>query len=494
MKKVISLMLALVMLLSTITLVFTSCDKETPEEEAPAISEKEKVDVIEGDIFSERAAVDDELPDLDFGGRELRVVSHDRTTIIPKAEKNSGSLISVACHTRAETVENRFNMKLVVAYSGPFDEVNDWVAKNVLSGADEFDLYSSHGHSAGSVALKNVFLNWYDIPNVDFTKPWWNPSSSDELTYDGKCILAVSDFNLSATFSAYCMIFNKNLANSYDFGNLYDVVLSGNWTYDYFYNLIKDVYVDSDGSGDKSEGDFFGFFENSNPNLWLWAFDNPIIKKDEEGVPAIAIKTEKINSIVEKIYDLCLNTQGCLSNNSTEPYNNPIANPFFSKRAIISISTVNAPLGESLRDFTDDYGLLPLPKWDENQKSYKTMALGEHSVMAVPKTCKDTEFVGTCIEALSAETYKQVIPTYYEIALKTRYLRDNESKEVLDLILEGVTLDFGYIYNGAGDFSQTLARLIKYNNSRNFESFYQSNYTRNKTYYKKIIKVFDKLG
>lgn len=107
--------------------------------------------------------------------------------------------------------------------------------------------------------MKNVFLNWYDIPNVDFSKPWWPESNSTDLTYDGKCVLAVSDFNYTAISQSACMIFNKNLANSYDMGNLYEVVMNGDWTFDYFMNLVKDVYVDSDGSGDKSEGDFFLF-------------------------------------------------------------------------------------------------------------------------------------------------------------------------------------------------------------------------------------------
>ena len=409
MKKRVLFLLLITLILSTVLFAFTSCDKEeakTPERETPKTSTVQGGD---GDIFSERAAVDDELPDYDFDGKKFRIASHASSSIVPNEEdKNKGDLIKDAIFSRNETVENRFNVEIEIAYKGTYDEVCEWVSKNVLAGADEFDLFSSHTASAGNLVLKDLFLNWYDIPNVDFTKPWWAKSCSEELTYDGKCVLAISDFTHSATFGAYCIIFNKALANSYDFGNLYDVVLDGKWTFDYFYNLVKDVYIDQDGSGDKSDGDFFGYAQhfayNCAPNAWLWAFDNPIVKKDEDGVPYIAFKTDKINSIVNKIYDLCINSKGVhFVADNVSPQGLDL---LINRRAIMAIATISAPTGEGLRNFEDDYGILPLPKWDENQKDYLTMTSGEHTCLAVPKTVKDTAFVGACIEALSAEAYR----------------------------------------------------------------------------------------
>ena len=191
------------------------------------------------------------------------------------------------------------------------------------------------------------------------------------------------------------------------------------------------------------------------------------------------------------IYDLCNNTNGVYQKVGT--LSQDITwDPFTSRNAIIAMTTLSAPLSEGLRNFEDDYGLLPIPKFDENQKEYLSMSGGEHSVLAIPKTCKDTEFVGACIEALSAEAYKQVLPTFYEIALKTRYLRDNESKAVLDLILDGRVIDFGFIYGGFQGFSDALGDVVQRGTS-NFESYYQSRYPAARTHLKRIIKIFDKL-
>ncbi|MBE6650509.1 MAG: hypothetical protein E7613_04265 [Ruminococcaceae bacterium] len=494
MKKIISALLVLAMLLSMV-LMAVSCGKEEKKETTKPSTSTNAGPAVEGDIFAERAAISDELPEADFGGRPFRIVGH-RTDeyFIPEEDRNKGDLIKDAKYARNKAVEDRFNVEITVAYKSTYTDVTAWVNKTVMSGTDEFDLFCSHGASAGSVVLKNVFLNWYDIPNVDFSKPWWSSSCATDLTYDGKSILAVSDFNYTAVSGAMCMYFNKNLAASYDMGNLYDVVLSGDWTFDYFVELTKDIYIDQDGSGDKSDGDFFGFAQahwyGCDISSWLWAFDNPTVKKDEDGVPQVAIKTDKINNIVKDLYDFLFNSNGVhYRPDNEQPQGMTL---FYNKQTIFSLGSIGAPTGEGLRNFEDEYGMLPLPKWDENQTNYYTMTPGEHTVLAVPKTVKDTEFVGTVIEALSAESYKQVVPTLYEIALKTRYLRDNESKDVLDIVVDGRVYEFGYIYGGFEGFGFMLGSMFGQNNN-NFESYYSKKYGNAKIHYKKILKVFDRL-
>ncbi len=489
MKRILSLFLCIVM---TISFVLVSCEKEEVKEQEE--NNSTVAGGSEDDIFAERAAVDDELEDKDYGGRKFRIVSHRTDEYwIEEDLRNKGDLIADAKYARNKTVENRFNVEIEVAYQSIYSDVNSWVAKTVMSGADEFDLFCSHSAYAGGVVVKNVFLNWYDIPNVDFTKPWWSRYNSERLTYDDKCILAVSDFNYLAYANSFCIYFNKNLAAAYDMGNLYDVVLDGKWTVDYFLELAGDIYQDNDGDGERSNGDFYGFFiptYSSAVGVWLYAFDNPTIGFDEEGMPVIQIRTDKINNIVQKTYDMIFNTGGILYDIDKDIVGD--ASMFLEKKSIFYEAILAQATGEGLRNFDDEYGLLPLPKWDENQKGYYTAVSGEHTILAVPKTVQDTEFVGTIIEALSAESYKQVIPTFYEIALKTRYLRDSESKEVLDYIVNGIVLDFDKVYLSGEGFCYTIDELIR-NKSSNFESYYTKKYKKANSMLKKVVKSFDKL-
>ena len=479
------------MTLSSTALLF-SCDKDDEKQEGEADNGQKVYD--ENSLFYERSLVSDDLAAEDFGGREFRIVTHQpKEFYIEENERNQGDLMKDAKFARNETVEKRFNVKLTLAYTGTYSECSDYVSKTVLAGSDEFDLLMGMAIDTGCLVLKKLFLNWYDIENVNFSKPWWASSVTDELTVDGVAPIAISDFNFSAISSTYCMAFNKNLAASYEMGDLYKVVLDGKWTFDKLLELVKGVYVD-DGNDKRDFNDFYGMAHSngSQVNTYLWSFDNPVCVKDEEGVPQIAIKTDKINNIVNDIYDLIYNTGGVYYENDAPSGTSYPYELFLAKRAIFVPIGLGSCSSTDFRDFEDDYGIVPYPKYDENQTEYKTMADGFHTVLAVPKTVKDTAYVGKIVEALSAETWKTVTPTFYEVALKTRYLRDNESKEVLDLVINGRTFDFGYIYDGFQGFSFTLQRMIAAGNN-NFESQYTKIFPSARYRYKSIVKTFSKL-
>jgi hypothetical protein len=120
------------------------------------------------------------------------------------------------------------------------------------------------------------------------------------------------------------------------------------------------------------------------------------------------------------------------------------------------------------------------------------MADGFHTILAVPKTCRDTAFVGMITEALSAESWKTLTPTLYEIALKTRYLRDNESKEIMDMVIEGTQFDFGTVYDNWQGFAFMLERMMAAGNN-NFESYYNKQFKVARTHYKMLVRALDKI-
>ncbi len=497
MKRIFTLLLAIIMLFSSLTVMLASCGGDNGKVTKKDDSAKDDIQAAldQGDIFAERAIVDDGLGDeWDFGGRKLRVVCHnDGYEMFPAEDQiNKGDLIKDAKAARNKTVESRLNVDVELTYCAGIDELQEYVSKSILSGSDEFDLIVNHVLVAGGMVTKNLFQNWYDVPHVDFNKPWWAASTSTELTYDGKCILAISDLCATTITSTCAIAFNKNLANSYDLGNLYELVLNGDWTYEVLYNAIKDVYVDEDGSGGATSGDFYGgaFDIHDTANAWLWAFDNPVVTKDEEGVPQFTIKSNKINNIMQTLFDFYYNTKGVASTGNVEEMNG--TRMFLAKRAIFTPITLGNVTSEEFRNFEDDYGLLPYPKWDEYQEDYHSHVYGEHTCLAVPKTAKDLEFIGVCTEALSAESWKTLTPTIYEIALKTRYLRDSESKEVLDILLENRYFDFGFIYDNWQGHAYTVMFMLR-DKKENFESYYESKERNAKMQLKKVIRAFDKL-
>ncbi len=475
-----------------------SCNNDGEKVKKDPNANKGQAMVDDGSIFYERSLVDDELGEYDYEGRTFRVLvmnSNAKNYVVPEEERNQGDLILDAQFERTERVKNRFNVNFEVVYSGTYSQIDEYASKAVLSASDEFDLMDGMVMSMGQLVEKNIFLNWYDIEHIDFSKPWWYESNSTELTYEDKAIVAISHLNYTAVSGSICYFFNKDMAKAYELGNLYDVVLAGDWTFDYFNELVKDIYIDN-GNDERDTGDTYGFAQGvgTSINSYLWAFDNSPTKKNAEGVPEISVETSKIDAIVKGIYDMCFNTNGvyCDPNGSTGGYSGYPNEMFYEGKTIFLQASLGAATSEDMRNFESDYGILPIPKWDENQQNYMTMVGGGHAALAIPKTCPDTEFVGRIVEALSAESWKLVTPTLYETALKTRYLRDDESKEVMDIIIENTQFDFGSVYDGFGGFAFMIENLIQGQNN-NFRSYYARNKYAAKTNIKDIIKAFDKL-
>ena len=97
---------------------------------------------------------------------------------------------------------------------------------------------------------------------------------------------------------------------------------------------------------------------------------------------------------------------------------------------------------ESLRDMESDFGIIPYPKFDEAQTEYYSR-VSYYWANVVPTTNTHLEMTGAILEAFISYSARYVVPAYYDIALKTKYSRDEESVAMLDLIFENRVVDIG---------------------------------------------------
>ena len=117
---------------------------------------------------------------------------------------------------------------------------------------------------------------------------------------------------------------------------------------------------------------------------------------------------------------------------------------------------------EEMRSLKSEYGVLPLPKYDETQKEYYTVVDGGANIMFVPITTneKQREIVGAIVESMSALSYRDVIPTYCGMALEQKGTRDEESIAMLRKILDSRVIDFAYLYDGFSGWAMKLPSLV----------------------------------
>ena len=123
---------------------------------------------------------------------------------------------------------------------------------------------------------------------------------------------------------------------------------------------------------------------------------------------------------------------------------------FYEGRALFRPSVFSATT--KLRSLSEiDFGVLPMPLMDENQDKYNSYCTtGATAGIAIPICAKDPEFSAYMIEACSAWAKNYITTAYYEVNLRYRDLRDNESEDMLDIIFDNIVYDIGQCYNFGG--------------------------------------------
>jgi len=451
------------------------------ESETTELTEKEK-----------RALVEDGLPaDKKYGGEKFTIISLENRRELYIAEEQTGVMIEDAIYSRNTAVEERFDVNIDLIGYADRHACRGAIQQAIRANdSDMFDLVAYHLADNGANAVSGLYLNWRDIPYVDFDKPWWADSNTEDLTINGKCFVALGDVSITSIRNIWCYILNKDMAADAQVGDLYQMVRNGEWTVDRVREIAQAVYADTNGDGAANAGDTFGLgsYKGSAMNTYLWAFDNPIIKKDETGVPQYVLNTEKFPGIVETVVDLYNNVKGVYA--CTAPDTTSYQTEFKSGNILmITGAFVDMTTFSSEVDF--DCGVLPFPKYNEEQEKYYTMVDGGGDSLGLTVITEDTEFAGIITEALCAESYKQIYPVYYDMMLKNRYADMPDDAEMMDILVEGRVYDLGYIYDnwkGAGFWMQNLVNA----NNTAVASHYASNWPAAEKYYNTVLNLFEK--
>ncbi len=479
MNKSLPLLLAVLLLASCAGDAGNTTDTQAAGTDGTAAAVNE---AIETDYFSDRGNLSDGLPETDFGGKAFRILNEGHMGTFAEQD---GDIVNDAIFMRNLTVSERFNVVIENLEEADYNTTEKKVIQSVNAGDDAFDLVLSHGISMGNLALQDMFLNWYDIPYIDFIKPWWAETTRRDLSFNRVCPLAIGDLALMSVGQTVCTYFNSTMANVYDIPDLYEMVDNGTWTYDKLISLAKDIYVDNNLDGKVDSGDTFGVSLDAKNriNMFYWAFDNPLMAVTGDKIE-ITYRTEKMVDFITALNNDFRTNVGCVLNVSLPDGSLP---SFDGGNVLFHFDKFSA--ASWMREMKDDFGILPLPKWDEAQKNYYSYASGSAPVLAVPTTASDLEMIGTVTEALNAESYKQVAPVYYETALKEKYARDEKTIGMIDLVMQGRVVDMGFVYDGFVGAGYIPATLVQKNDS-NVESYLTKNEKKINARYEQIIAYF----
>lgn len=456
------------MLLTCAASCSQSSGKETTGETAPTQStETESATETETEIS-------DDLPDVTFDGQEFRTYTRDCCEGVHinglYIEELTGDVVNDAVYSRNLTVEERFNVKITEPITGAD---GDCTALNtaVSAGDDMCDVADWHYKHLGDSAAKGYFVDMRSIGVLGMDKPWWYQNVNDAYSVGGHYYIMVGMYDTDNFLDNVCMYFNKNLLEvTFPDEDLYSVVKEGKWTVDTFCTLAAQSSIDLDGDGvmDPAKDQFAYGQANGYSFVYQFAWQQPVTERDADGYPVTCINTSHMTDMVEKLYLMLFeNSENIVAESDADA-----VTAFKEDREMFQLQSLKAS-SINFRDMDSDFGILPMPKWDEHQDGYYTHATAHTSAVAIPVTKDEAGFVfaETILEALAAEGYKQVRPAVYDVALKSKYTRDEVSYEMIDIVVRGRTADFAEIFDNWG-LTYSLDHLTR-QKSKDWASFYQ---------------------
>lgn len=442
MKKTLSFVLALIMLFS----VMVSCSSVKDD------GNMGNQDTVSADISADsEEAAETEKPWLDnlsddvyFNDTDFNMLVRSTRIADLFSEEITGEPITDAIFARTAKLENRLGIKC--STTDLPDDSGLWkttISGSVQAGDGAYDIVFPDYW--WGIEMGGYYLDLMSLPYLDLSREYWCDGWNRNDTFYGKLYTAVGDFSLDLIVNTEAVFFNKELIAQFNLENPYDLVKEDRWNSDKLSEMSEIALSDIDGDGKYTPGtDLYGNMCALHAGRgYLYAYGMRLANQTDDGGWALDYYNERFVKVYDTVYNYINNTPSVCYSTTVS-----LDSAFASGLTLFLTINVGATRGTQLREMKPDFGLVPYPKLDEQQKDYISFNLGT-AYAAILKSSKDAEMSAAVLEALCAENHKTVFPVLYEDALKEKYSRDATTAEMLDILQQTAYFDFAFVNDAA---------------------------------------------
>ena len=459
MKKTIAILLALVMMLSALA----SCKKKakgTDSENTPSSSD------------SGRLA---ELGSRDFGGDEVFTIldANDYPEMhvnFATEETRHASNINEALYNRDLQLTAKYNLEnidyksMTKAVTG-MDEIRLLSANNamkydmVISTAVGPTAEGAGGGTLASLALQGMLKNLNEVEHLSLDKEWWSPLIYESMLLNDKIFFTTGDIAPSLYQAPAAMYVNTDEFNKSHQGvDLFQLVEDYEWTIDELLTLTKDLSKDTNNDNimNASE-DYFGIIiqRGGLPVQDFVIGAGLSFSRIDDNVLKMNLTSQTLGNLIDekiaKLFPTKTFEYGGTGSPS-EKQQRIINVTFKGGKAVFLAHQLEAAMFH-LRDMEANYDVLPYPLRNENQKQYFSLVNNWcDCFVAVPSAVKNdrVELIGFIMEAMAAYSHDNLRPLIYEMVLKMQRVNNQQSSEMVDIIMDGIVIDYAIVYDIGG--------------------------------------------
>lgn len=488
-KRLTAILLAMLMVMPLAACSDNASDSESSssvdEETASTVENAADTTETQSEEDAELDALYADVPSEDYNGYEfvfLNNISNFAYTFMT-TEELTGDVLNDAVYNRNIKVSEKLGI-VITENLVDYGDVTDAMNKEIAANTDTYDCFWNESKFVAPFATKGSLVNVNDIESLNLDKPWWNSGAMNDVEVKDKLYFLVGDLHLMFKEAHWLLGFNKNIMDSVNLSAPYDLVREGKWTYDALNQYLTAAVSDLNGNGEVDIEDQFGLTSYDGCiRAFVYGTGETVMEKNSEGIPEFITPGDRFYSVYDDLVNMLFAVSDgryCGNLSGLDTYGGWMG--VFSQGHAMFFSD---PVGslKKLRDMDAEFGVVPYPKYDENQENYVSLIAVYAAFCGIPITNSDTERTGVILENLCAESYGGVRDAYSQATLNFKYIRDEDSSEMLDIVFNTGTFNLSDTL-GVSVLTDTIQ-----SNANNGKTDIASQYTK---MMKSALKLLDK--
>lgn len=362
-------------------------------------------------------------------------------------EEENGEAFNDAVYARNRRLEEKCGFRIRAEYSADTDITN---MKTIIAADDtSCDVFFPSARTAASAAQEGMLYDLKQLRYVDFDNSW-NKMLLDSLEIDNKLFYAAGTISTNSFDAVRLFYFNKDLAEKYKLGDPYETVREGKWTLEVFDRMALNSYADLNGDSKMTVDDQFGLAWQTalGGAVFYYGCGEMLTAKDKNGKPVVTVGSERSTEVYDRIVKIISNKDSYYQGKDDD-----VLKIFYEGRALYYTEVLDC--AKKMRPYDINFGILPLPKYDEKQEEYIQFVDGFClSPVVIQKNTVNPERTGWILQAIAEASKEMLVDTYYDLVLTGKALRDDESAEMLDIVVNNFVLDNCDLYGWSGLWNQ----------------------------------------
>ena len=393
----------------------------------------------------------EELPDITENGEipeeKTFYIITDDGSVFTRDESSAGT-INDAVRRRDEFLREKYGANIRVRTEKANKIVDELRAANA-SGTEFCDMLSISAKDTVNLYLEGLLCDMNSLPDFNPENEYFNENNATSLALNSEFYI-LADPSTRYFNEIYTMFFNRDLVLASGCENPETLAAQGKWTWDKFSEIEKTVAAEVVNKEiAELATDVFGFSAyysaNNYGQVMYVSCGMPMITNTYKNEIDFSLEVDKAVEIGKYLFRIN-------DSKARLPYEGDIASNAFKNGRLAFFTNKLGYIG-ALRDGTkkgSEFGLLPMPKYNEQQEGYHCLVDPAARVISVPKTVVYKEadhkrFVGAVISGMCAVSGKTVKEAFLSDTI-IKSLNDNEEAVMLKIVVESATFDFCTVY------------------------------------------------